>query len=69
MAGSHGSGLSWPQSNNLHILIFHARERRCLTFSVIGADWNCNIMTWSVSVNLLPQFQIMENDFVSRPRV
>lgn len=51
------------------ILISNARERRCLAMSVIGADWNCNIMTWSVSVNLLPQFQIMENDFVSRPRV
>lgn len=26
-------------------------------------------MTWTVSVNLLPQFLIMKNDFVSRPRV
>lgn len=54
---------------NFTILISHAREQRCLALSVIGADWNCNIMTWSVSVNLLPQFQIMENDFVSRPGV
>lgn len=59
-AGSHGRVCRGHNPIIFTILIFHAREQRCLASSVIGADWNCNIMTWLVSVNLVPQFQIME---------